>query len=226
MKHLASVMLVNVVICRALAQGFATGMAISEQHVLTAYDVVGNQRGVQLKFGEEAWQTAEYVDGDSDEGWCLLRLSGKAPAFVTVESKKKAEAGERGVGIRHSVRVDKSSIGAGLFSEEGNHAIGLIVGAQGRPDRCALSLYERTSKIRQYLGPQDTVNRRSNRKAVCVIQSASVEATVSGRRVSRSSSSNDTNTETYQKCKNSVATVESDEGGNAAFYSIGVGKGD
>ena len=94
MKHLASVMLVNVVICRALAQGFATGMAISEQHVLTAYDVVDNQRAVQLKFGEGDWQSAEYVDGNSDEGWCLLRLSEKAPAFVTVEDKKKVEAGD------------------------------------------------------------------------------------------------------------------------------------
>ena len=62
--------------------------------MLTAYDVVGNQRTVQLKFGEEDWQTAEYVDGNSDEGWCLLHLSGKAPAFVTLEGEKETEAGD------------------------------------------------------------------------------------------------------------------------------------
>ena len=94
MKHLVSAMFVSTVMCRAFAQGIATGTAISEQHVLTAYDVVGNQRAVKLKFGKEDWQIAEYVDGDSDEGWCLLRLSGRAPAFVTVESEKEAEAGD------------------------------------------------------------------------------------------------------------------------------------
>lgn len=249
MKHLVSAMFVSTVMCRAFAQGIATGTAISEQHVLTAYDVVGNQRAVQLKFGKEDWQIAEYIDGDSDEGWCLLRLSGRAPALVTVEGEKDAEAGDevyvfgaendadseirisffdgdvvsvekdfrRGVGIRHSVRVDKSSIGAGLFSEEGNRLIGLIVGDQGRPDSCALSLYGRAAKIRQYLGRQDNTTRKSNRKAVCVIRSASDGSTVSGRRVSRSNSSNDTNTETYQKCKNSVATVEGDEGSGTGF---------
>ena len=249
MKHLVSAMIVSAVMCRAFAQGIATGTAISEQHVLTAYDVMGNQRAVQLKFGEEDWQIAEYIDGDSDEGWCLLRLSGRAPAFVTVEGEKEAEAGDevyvfgaendanaegrisffdgdvlsvdkdfrRGVGIRHSVRVDKRTIGAGLFAEEGNRVIGLIVGDQGRPDRCALSLFGRATKIRQYLGRQDNTTRKSNRKAVCVIRSASADATGSGRRASRSNASNDTNTETYQKCKNSVATVEGEEGVGTGF---------
>ena len=235
---------------RALAQQITTGIAISEQHVLTAYDVVGNQRTVQLKFGEEDWQIAEYVDGDSNEGWCLLCLSRKAPAFVTVEDKKEVKAGDEvyvfgaendvdgegriccydgdvvsitkdfrsGVGIIHSIKVDKSSIGAGLFSEKENHVIGLIVGAQGRPDRCALSLCGSAAKIRQYLGQQDNVSRRSNRKAICIIRFVSVDAmVVNGRRASRRNSLNDTNTETYQKCKNSVATVEGEEGSGTGF---------
>lgn len=247
MQRLVSTMFVSVVMCRSLAQGLATGMAISEEHVLTAYDVVGNQRAVQLKFGDEDWQTADYLDGNSNEGWCLLRLERKAPSFVAVENTKEAESGDevyvfaaendanggisfldgdivgvendfrRGVGIRHSVRVDKSSIGAGLFSEDGNHVIGLIVGNQGRPDRLALSLYGRGVKIRQYLGRQDNATRKSNRKAVCVIRSGAVETAASVRRTSRSNSSNDTNTETYQKCKNSVATVEGEEGSGTGF---------
>ena len=38
MKYLVSAMFVSAVMCRAFAYEIATGTAISEQHVLTAYD--------------------------------------------------------------------------------------------------------------------------------------------------------------------------------------------
>ena len=54
-------------------------------------------------------------------------------------------------------------------------------------------------------------------KAACAIQSAAGASSTSSTRPMRHSTLNDTNTETYQKCKDSVATVEGEEGCGSGF---------
>lgn len=249
---MSAAVLASTAIWQISAQGLATGFAISEKYVLTAYDVVGNERSVQLRFGDDDWMRADYLDSNPDEGWCLLQLHGRAPSYVIVEDEKQSESGDEvyvfgaengdaaqgrigfydgavvgvdkdsrcGSVIRHTVKLDKGALGAGLFSEEDNHVIGLIVGDQGRSSRMtqkAVSLYGNAAKIRKYVGQQEKTTRKTNRKAVCVIQSDAVGTSDNRRRPSSYNTSNDTNTETYQKSKNSVATIEGEEGQGTGF---------
>lgn len=237
---------------QSFAQGLASGFAISEKYVLTAYTVVGNERSVQLRFSDGDWMAGEYAEGNADEGWCLLKISRSAPAFVTVESKNDTGAGDKvyvfgvddaegsqgrisfkegnvismdkdsrlGTIIRHSVAIDMGAIGGALFSDDNDCAIGIVIGDQSRSGKTvqkAISLFERTARIRQYVGQQDKSFRKSNRKAVCAIRSGVAGTTDDRRLGSRQNSSNDTNTETYQKCKDSVATIEGDEGSGTGF---------
>ncbi len=232
------------VVLDGVSQVLTVGVAISERFVITSYDAIQNERFVQLKFGDNEWRSAEYFDGSVDQGWCILRLSEDAPAFVSVGEMSGVEyrdevymfcveramdsdgnvtfydgeiysVGKDTLGrtlIHHSINVG-NSVGAVLFLEKNNSFLGFMV-AGHRQKVLALN----DPKIQNYIGRSERVSRRMNRKAMCQIRRMGGGRYRVSRNAFSSNSMNDTNTRTYQKYKDSVATITIDGGGQGTGF--------
>lgn len=234
----------------ALAGTSGTGFATAPNFVLTAYHVVENTKGIQVRFGDQPWMNASFVDGNKEDDWAVIKLQDMAPAVVAID-KNSPEQGDKvytfgypepgvmGMDIKfnegsissltgykgdkrliqHSIPVTHGSSGSALFLSDYDKAIGLIVSglkaefAQNVNYALSLSyLYPRISKFIDCKISEP--KRRDNKKATCLVR---CEGEGNGASESLSKTGNDTNTDTYQKCKDMVAVVKGEEGVGTGF---------
>lgn len=238
----------------ALAGTSGTGFATSPNFVLTAYHVVEDAKSIQVRFGEQPWMSASFVDGNKEDDWCVIKLQDTAPAVVVID-KKGPEQGDKvytfgypetdvmGTDVKfnegsvssltgykgdkrliqHSIPVTHGSSGSAVFLSDYDKAIGLVVSGLkaefAQNVNYALSLSYLYPRISKFIDCKVTEpKRRDNRTATCLIRCEGV-----GNDVSESSSKigNDTNTETYQKCKDMVAVMKGEE--VEGRWSVGTG---
>jgi len=133
--------------------------------------------------------------------------------------------------IQHSVPVTHGNSGGVLVLSDDDKAIGIIVSGLraefAQNANYAMSLAYLKSRIEKYVDGKDAVaKRRNNKKATCLVKCETDSGTSVGARTkSEKKSANDTDTETYRKCKGMVAVVEGeDQSAGTGFLCLMGGK--
>ena len=131
-----------------------------------------------------------------------------------------SDSGSLAAIAKNSLMLDRGFIGAPLFSDDNNSVIGVIRSDArgGRKISDATLLMKIRTRIAGHVGGLEKLvaNRRANKRAVCMIR-CNGSAMFSNGKVASRDSRNDTNTETFQKSKSSVAIVEGKQGVGTGF---------
>lgn len=73
-----------------------TGFAIAPRYVMTAYHVIDEGKDIAVRFGEgeRPWVNAEYVDGNAEDDWCVLKISSDAPCVARLNVDRHPAQGD------------------------------------------------------------------------------------------------------------------------------------
>lgn len=230
------------------AASTGTGFAIAPRYVMTAYHVIDGGQNLSVRFGEgeQPWINAEYVDGNVEDDWCILKIDRDAPCVARLNLEKLPTQGddvytygypipsvmgaevkfnrgnisalvENKRLIQHSVPTTNGNSGGPLCSYDDHKVVGLHVMGL----KVELAQNAKYAVSLYYLKPSITKYMSSDSKMAekrSDYANAVCLVKSDGERTNGGTvSRNDANTKTYQLARDKVATIKGSAGMGTGF---------
>ena len=221
------------------AASTGTGFAIAPRYVMTAYHVIDGGRNLSVRFGEgeQPWINAEYVDGNVEDDWCVLKIDRDAPCVARLNLERLPTQGDDVYTYGYPI---PSVMGAEVKFNRGNvsalvenkrliqHSVPTTNGNSGGPlcsydDHKVVGLHVMGLKVELAQNAKYAVSLCYLKSSISKYMStdskmaetrsdyANVVCLVKsdgGRTDGGTANKNETNTKTYQMVRDKVATIK------------------